>query len=406
MNLNTVKLILAPVFLCLGTIGNVLSIITVTNKHCKKSSYTVYLAGLAIADILAVYMVILGGPLPESFGRNPIQTSTVFCKLQWYFLGIATTCSIWLTVILALERAFSVYFPFKAKTVCKPKNALITTTLLAVFFSGLNSHYLYGMQIQSASIPDGALLKPTLVLNASNNFSQGDNVSLPFLKNNDDVTRKQSVFSLKETMADKGVNGQEIACGEGMVGHETMTNKRVIGEELTTGQVVMGQELTTKDAMSKALAMEQAVIGQGLTTGEGVIGQELMTDEGAIGQELTTSEDVISQALTTEKAVIGQGLMMGEGVIGQELTTGESVMGQELMTSKDVISQAITMEQVVISQELTTVEGVIGQELMAGQAVMGQEHTTGKGVVSEGTTRSESVFGEATNNEGNSYICL
>ena len=59
MDLQSVRIILSIIFLCVGTVGNSLSIITVSNKHCKRSSYTVYLAALAIVDLLALYTAII-----------------------------------------------------------------------------------------------------------------------------------------------------------------------------------------------------------------------------------------------------------------------------------------------------------------------------------------------------------
>ena len=213
------RLVLAGTFLCIGTVGNILSIVTVTNKHCKKSSYTVYLAGLAIADLLTLYFAILAIPLPETFGSNLTVRSALFCKLHLYFLYLFSGVSIWLIVILALERTFAVYFPFKAKSVCKPKTALITIALLVAVFSVLNSHYLYGMQIQSAGSPNDDSFKPPLDWNAFTKFDRHENVSLPPFDNSsnedgngddDDSFNIDDIFSREEIMTNAGVvMGQE-----------------------------------------------------------------------------------------------------------------------------------------------------------------------------------------------------
>ena len=105
-----------PIFLCTGTIGNILSIIAVTNKHCKKSSYTVYIAGLAVADLLALYAIIIEILLPDAVGINLKLTNPLYCKLHVFLSGIFSGVSIWLAVVLALERTFCVYFPLKMKT--------------------------------------------------------------------------------------------------------------------------------------------------------------------------------------------------------------------------------------------------------------------------------------------------
>ena len=192
MDLHLVRIILSATFLCVGTVGNILSVITVSNKHCKKSSYTVYLAGLAIADLLTLYTsIIVINAQQKTFGINPTTTSPLFCKLHLFIVRLFSCVSIWLMVILAVERTFAVYVPFKVKWLCKPKTAYIITALTVTFFVAFHSHYVYGIQLQSSTSPNVDILKPSLNLNASTNFGRSENASLQqfvsdCLKNNND----------------------------------------------------------------------------------------------------------------------------------------------------------------------------------------------------------------------------
>ena len=175
MDLNLISVTLAGILLCVGTVGNILAIITVTNKHCKKSSYTVYLAALAVADILALYTIVFA--LPWKVGTVSIDLkaiSAVYCKLHLFLVGVFSSVSLWLIVVLALERSFAVYFPFKAKAVCKPKKAFVVTALLVTFSVVLNVHYIYGNQLQSA-ISAG---NDTSKLNATENMDRDKSVGL------------------------------------------------------------------------------------------------------------------------------------------------------------------------------------------------------------------------------------
>ena len=211
MDLDLIRLISAGIFVCIGTLGNSLSVITVSNKHCKRSSYTVYLAALAIADTLILYTVAL---IYSGIGLT--VTSLLYCKLHLFLLGLFSSVSIWLIVILALERAFVVYYPFKAKSVCKPKNAFITTALLVVFFIAYNSHFIYGMQMQSGGSQIGDSHEPSLDTNAYINSGKNENTSLPSLKetvfgsiNNDDnsstIDKIHGLFSRKEITATESI---------------------------------------------------------------------------------------------------------------------------------------------------------------------------------------------------------
>ena len=179
MDLNLIRIILVPLFVCIGTVGNILSLITVANKHCKKSSYAVYLAGLAIADLLTLYTCIIKIWLPQAFGINLATTNAIYCKLHVPLLGIFSGVSIWLVVILALERTFCMYFPFKMKSVCTPKIALITTTLLVTFFIAYTLHYIYGMQLKSGISRNGDPVLSSPEMSTSINLGKNENETLP-----------------------------------------------------------------------------------------------------------------------------------------------------------------------------------------------------------------------------------
>ena len=54
-------LIVPPIGFVFGLAGNALPLIIVTNKHCKKSSFTTYLAALAIVDAAVLTFGCLEG---------------------------------------------------------------------------------------------------------------------------------------------------------------------------------------------------------------------------------------------------------------------------------------------------------------------------------------------------------
>ena len=221
MDLNLIRMILVAILLCIGTVGNIL-FITVTNKHCKKSSYTVYLAALAISDLLMLYLSIFDVSVrPEVFGINTEATSPVYCKLRLLLTYTLSGVSVWFIVLLALERTFCLYFPFKVKLVCKPKTAFISITLLVTVVTAYNSHYIYGMQLQSIS-RNGVPTVPSSDMNASANQGEIENVTLPPSKeavssslnnthnNNNNINSSiidefHGIFSRKDIIANKCV---------------------------------------------------------------------------------------------------------------------------------------------------------------------------------------------------------
>ena len=135
-----------------------------------------YLVGLAITDILALFMnVFFIHTQRGTFGSDLTASSPLFCKLYLPFIEVLSAVSVWLIVFIALERVLVTLFPFKAKVICKPQNAMITTVSIVVFFCLFNSHFLYGMQLQSNISPYDHSQKPTQDPNASTNES----VSIP-----------------------------------------------------------------------------------------------------------------------------------------------------------------------------------------------------------------------------------
>ena len=172
MDLNLIRIVIATVFLCISAVGNSLSFIAVTNKHCKKSSYTVYIAALAIADLLAMISLTI----PRYLGRYTVNLNAaneLYCKLRLFVTYTCSGTSLWLVILLALERTFCMYFPFKVKSVCRPRTALLATAFLVTFMVANNSHYIYGMRLQQVS-QYGELSETS-----SRSESENENVTLP-----------------------------------------------------------------------------------------------------------------------------------------------------------------------------------------------------------------------------------
>ena len=134
-----------PTIIAFGTIGNILSIVTVTNRQCKKSMFTTYIAALGVADLGGLYL--FGLPLVFlAFEINIFEVVPSACKLLTFFTSQMTQMSSWIITAMTLERTFSVFFPLKVKSICKPRNGYIVIAIMFVFFLALNSHVLYGFQ--------------------------------------------------------------------------------------------------------------------------------------------------------------------------------------------------------------------------------------------------------------------
>ena len=138
---------LSPVIVVTGLVGNVLTLITVLTRRCKKTSFTVMLAALAIADTVVLIVPLCRGWLRYAFGIIVENSGAIWCKLIWYLTYAPTHISVWLVSALTAERTFSVYFPTKVKVVCVPRTGLIVVAIIVAVVSVANVHLLFGFTI-------------------------------------------------------------------------------------------------------------------------------------------------------------------------------------------------------------------------------------------------------------------
>ena len=139
---------LPPIIVVVGTAGNILSFITVTNKHCKKSSFTTYIAAFAVVDTVYLLLVVLNSWLHFVYDINLQEIHIVTCKLLEFLILFLGHSSSWLIASLTVERTFCTYFPHKVKTMCRPKTGYVVVGLILGFISALNIHELIGFIYQ------------------------------------------------------------------------------------------------------------------------------------------------------------------------------------------------------------------------------------------------------------------
>ena len=131
-------MMLAPMacIVTFGIVGNVLTLITVLNKRCKKTSFIVVIAALAITDTI----VLISAPLYAM-----MRSSAVFlCKLLTFCLYASRHISVWLVAVLTLERTFTVYWPIKVNSVCVPKTGFIVVAVAIATLLATDAHLLFG----------------------------------------------------------------------------------------------------------------------------------------------------------------------------------------------------------------------------------------------------------------------
>ena len=130
------KLVLTPVIVLAGMIGNTLSLIVMKSKKLRHKSYSQYLSALSIFDTFT--LVIRQMNVINEYTREEHHTDIIFqhfddfgCKLFNYIEHVSYLMSSWLIVMMSVERVIAVCMPFKKFRIRKKAGA--TLTILALF---------------------------------------------------------------------------------------------------------------------------------------------------------------------------------------------------------------------------------------------------------------------------------
>ena len=137
-----------PIFLVLGTLGNLLTIVVLMRSKSRLSSTALYLSALAVSDLLVLWLGLLRQWLIYMFDIDVRHLSEAGCKIHIFLVYFATQCSSWLLVAVTSERFIGVWLPHKVKQGCTPRVAIVTISVIIASLMLLNVHWFYGMGVR------------------------------------------------------------------------------------------------------------------------------------------------------------------------------------------------------------------------------------------------------------------
>jgi hypothetical protein len=129
-------------FLIIGTISNLISIIIFLRRDMRKYSSFVYFGILNIVNLALLYITCIRIILEFNFSIDIRDQSLFACKFHvflTYFLGYISSL---LLSMISIDRVISVALLRKAKEFCTPKIALVITSCLTLFMFLTTSHFL------------------------------------------------------------------------------------------------------------------------------------------------------------------------------------------------------------------------------------------------------------------------
>ncbi|KAL8562140.1 hypothetical protein ACOMHN_041975 [Nucella lapillus] len=156
------------IILCLGTIGNVMTIIIMRRLKSDDSTINIYFAAIAGVDLVYLWTIVLNQVLQYNIGYDIKAIHGVFCKVfTWLYTG-GGTVSCWYLVCMTVHRAMSVVWPHRVNVLCTRRTVLLMLSAVTVCIALLYSHYLIGLDIVSQD--NGTSYKCTLATQDYNHF--------------------------------------------------------------------------------------------------------------------------------------------------------------------------------------------------------------------------------------------
>ena len=146
-----IELYVFPVIVIIGTVCNFLTFLVMRRKKMQHQSTYFYMAVLAVADELVLLVGCLNTSLYAYFNTNFLFLSEISCKLACLALYATFHFSVWVVVIMTIERFVAVAFPLQASRICTVKRAKIATMLLALLILCINAHFLFTHSLQRNS---------------------------------------------------------------------------------------------------------------------------------------------------------------------------------------------------------------------------------------------------------------
>ena len=130
-----------------GTFGNILNITILCRRRLRKYSTTVYLIALAVADLTGLWTATLPNLTRRGFDLDMRMTSSYSCKFVGWINHTAPMCSMWLLVLLTMERMIMIRFPVYSRAALSTRKSVVATIVCLVIISVSCVHYMFGKDI-------------------------------------------------------------------------------------------------------------------------------------------------------------------------------------------------------------------------------------------------------------------
>lgn len=167
----------SPLVFIVGVIGNFVTILILSNRSQKKSSTTVYLTVLAVADLCVMVISLPRWWIIYVFEVDIRHLGKAVCKTQWFLTYFSGGVSTAVLTTVTIEKIICSLKPYKVKRCCTVKNARIICSVIVLLLVAIYGHVLYGMTLYDKEIyrpinqVNDSLRKESVILDSSSNYS-------------------------------------------------------------------------------------------------------------------------------------------------------------------------------------------------------------------------------------------
>ena len=139
--------IVPPVLLLFGTCGNILNITILSRHALRKYSTSMYLLFLAASDMTYLTLSLVTDAATALRLFSIYHLNDASCKLVEWLLYTSGLLSVWLLVMITLERLLAIKYPFTARHKMTPMFAFVTCITLLVALCLFTGHVLLQNQV-------------------------------------------------------------------------------------------------------------------------------------------------------------------------------------------------------------------------------------------------------------------
>ncbi|CAF0976854.1 unnamed protein product [Adineta steineri] len=138
---------LTPFIICIGLLGNILTVCVFILTDLKKQSVSIITIALAIADSFVLLIPVSILWLEKVLRRELTDLSPFWCRTHGVFDLAFTCCSSWLMVCIAFERFCAVWLPHNNKIIFTHRRTLILVLSIVFISTILSTWFIFAVKM-------------------------------------------------------------------------------------------------------------------------------------------------------------------------------------------------------------------------------------------------------------------